>query len=294
MGRNLLAHLKAEGFPALGTQCTAEKSGLVTFDLFKDRIQDCVDREFFASNEPTVGVISAGISQVDRCLRERETTHVVNVENTIRLIQDFRDLGIKPLFISSHAVFDGETGYDDEERPKRPISEYGRQKLEVERYIEDQAPHTLVFRLDKVVGDNPEDAHMFSEWHKWILDNRTVTCIQGQLFAPTHVQDIARSIVLGCQQGLTGFYNLAGPEFFSREELARQFAVMLGREASIVSKPMEEFGFLDPRPLKSYLDSTKLVKATGIRFTSMREVMKSFIENTLAAQVSAAPAATDR
>ena len=290
VGRNLLTHLKSEGFPALGTQCTSKKPDLVSFDLFKDRIQDCVDREFFNSGEPVVGVITAGISQVDRCFQERETTHVVNVENTIQLIQDMRNLGVKPLFISSHAVFDGETGYDDEERPKRPISEYGRQKEEVERFIEEYAPDVLVYRLDKVVGDNPEDAHMFSEWHKWIMSGQTVTCIQGQLFAPTHVQDIAKAIVLCCQRGLTGIFNLAGPEFFSREELARQFAIMLGREALIVSKPMEEFGFKDPRPLKSYLDSTKFVKATGMRFTSMREVMNSFIQNTQATQ-SSAPAA---
>lgn len=287
VGRNLLAHLEAVGYPALGTQCASRKPGLITFDLFKDRIQDCIGREFFTGGEPVVGVITAGISQVDRCFQERETTRVVNVENTIQLIKDLQDLGVKPLFISSHAVFDGETGYDDEERPRRPISEYGRQKAEVECFIEEHAPDVLVLRLDKVVGDNPSDEHMFSQWYECILHNRTVTCIQGQLFAPTHVQDLARAIVLSCQQGLTGFYNLAGPEYFTREELAGQFAHMLGREASIVSKPMEEFGFLDRRPLKSYLDSTKFVKATGIRFTSMREVVNSFIQNTQAARASA-------
>jgi len=204
------------------------------------------------------------------------------VENTIRLIQDLQDLGVKPLVISSHAVFDGETGYEDEQRPRKPVSEYGRQKAEVECFIEVHRSDALVLRLDKLVGDNPTDKHMFSEWYQLILNNSSVTCIQGQLFAPTHVRDVARAIVLSCQRDLTGFFNLAGPEFFTREELARQFAFMLGREASIVSKPMEEFGFLDRRPLKSYLDSTKFVESTGMRFTSMRGVIRSFIQNTQA------------
>jgi len=287
VGRNLLAHLEAEGYQGLGTKRTSSRSDLIAFDLAKDRIQNCIDPEFFRGDETVVGVITAGISQIDRCYNERETTNVINVENTIRLIEDLQSLGAKPVFISSHAVFDGETGYDNEDRPTRPISEYGRQKAEVERFIAEQGRDVLVLRLDKVVGDNPNDPHMFSEWHEWVLNDKAITCIQGQLFAPTHVDDIARAIVLSCELDLGGVFNLAGPEFFTREELARQFVNIIGGEATIISKPMEDFGFLDGRPLKSYLDSTKFVNATGMRFTSMRTVINSFIQKTQTAETRA-------
>lgn len=108
-----------------------------------------------------------------------------------------------------------------------------------------------------------------------------ITCIQGQVFSPTLVDDVAKAIVLSCELGLHGVYNMANTEFFSREELARQFVAALGGEAVVVAKPQEDFNFLDPRPLKSYLDSTRFLKATGMRFTSMREVFNAFAAKTL-------------
>ena len=59
-------------------------------------------------------------------------------------------------------------------------------------------------------------------------------------------------------------------------ELVEQFALSLNMKAEIMPKPQSDFDFLDPRPLKSYLDSTKFIKATDVRFTSMREVFQQF------------------
>ena len=95
-------------------------------------------------------------------------------------------------------------------------------------------------------------------------------------FSPTFTGDIAREIYLGCKNGLSGVYNLANPEFFLRDELARQFSLALGEEAQIISKPQSKFNFVEPRPLKSYLDSSRFVKATGMYFTTMREVFNTF------------------
>lgn len=294
IGRHILTYVQSLGYASLGTQFTTKTSKLVTFDLAKDRIEDRVGPGFFRAGEPIAAVIAGGIVPFDRCFQERETAQIVNVDNTIRLVQDLTALRVKPVFLSSQAVYDGETGYHHEDRPRQPICEYGRQKADVERFIENDAPEALVLRLDYAVGDEPEEDHLFSRWRRWIEGNEPVPCIQGQLFSPTYVEDIAQGIELCCRLGLNGFYNLANTEFFTREELARQFVFALGCKAEVAAKPVEDFGFLDRRPLKSYLDSTKFVKATGMRFTSMREVMNSFIEKSQTAQPSALSAAGDR
>lgn len=280
IGRHVLAHVRSLGHPLVGTQWAAKDPSLTTFDLSADSIRDRVDPEFFGGGQEAVGIITAGIVPFDRCFQEKSLTRKVNVESTIRLIKDLQELGVKPVFMSSEAVYDGVTGYHDEERPRQPLCEYGRQKAEVERFIEETVPNGLVLRLDYVVGDDPQEDHLFSRWSRWITGGGPITCIQGQLFSPTYVEDVAQAIVLSCHVGLTGIYNLASPEYFSRDELARQFVHESGSETAVITKPVEEFGFLDQRPLRSYLDSTKLVKATGIRFTSMREVMRSFIQKT--------------
>jgi len=187
-----------------------------------------------------------------------------------------KTLGIKPVFISSSFVFDGTVGYYDEKYLPNPINEYGRQKVIVEEFISQNAPDALVVRLDKIVGDDPMEAHLLSEWYQSIREKQPIDCIEGQLFSPTLVKDVAKAIIVSCQQGLTGLYNVANSEFFMRGELARQFTLAIGKELKIVCKPQSEFNFLDQRPLKSYLDSNKFMKATNMRFTSMRDVFKVF------------------
>lgn len=281
MGRQLMSYIESSGYEVLGTQSWQRYPRLITFDLLKHRIQDRIQASFFDTAEPVYGVICAGVTKLKDCVQEREKSYKINVETTIRLIQDLLSMGAKPVFISSSFVFDGIAGYYGEDQPRSPVNVYGRHKVEVEDFIKSEAPGMLVPRLDKLVGTDPAQANMLAEWYGWMKQKAPITCIEGQVFSPTLVDDVAKAIVLGCQLGLTGIYNMANTEFFSREELAKQFVATLGGEAVVVAKPQEDFNFLERRPLKSYLDSTRFLKATGMRFISMREVFNSFATKTL-------------
>ena len=146
---NRFLKLKSLGYDAVGTQSGIKHKGLVTFDLLRHRIKDCIETSFLETNEPVFGVICAAVSQIDRCHREKEMRYKVNVENTIRLIQDLDGLGIKPVFISTSWVYDGEDGYYNEECPHNPICEYGKHKAIVEGFIENNMPSALILRLEK-------------------------------------------------------------------------------------------------------------------------------------------------
>jgi len=277
IGRCMLDHVRNEGFDAVGTRASAADENLLRFDLNSDRIADCLPAGFFVEGVPVYAAVFACVCQLDRCRRERETSYRINVRQTIQLLDDLAQLGAKPVFISSSYVHDGRTGYYTEESPPSPINEYGQHKLEVEQYIDKHLPQALVLRLDKIVGDEPTTSHLFTEWYRWIDEGRSITCIADQILSPTLSTDVARAVVAGCEQELNGLYNVANTEFIERAELARQFAAICGREAAIVSKPMDAFNFDDARPLKSYLDSSKFIRATGMRFTTMRETMEAFV-----------------
>lgn len=278
IGRHTLAYVRSLGYEARGTQNCSTYSGLIPFNLLEHRIGDCVGKEFFDTDTPVFGVICSAICQIDRCRQEPQLSYKVNVERTIALIEDLFALGATPVFLSSDGIFDGTLGYYSEEHPPSPVNEYGRQKVAVESYLHRAVPKSLTFRLSKIVGDDPLEHHIFSEWWQWLREGRPITCIDGQLFSPTFVDDVAKAIVLACARGLTGVYHVANPELFSRDELARQFLVALRCEAPIICKSQEALHFVDPRPAKSYLDSTRFVRATDMRFTSMRQVITQFIK----------------
>jgi dTDP-4-dehydrorhamnose reductase len=277
IGRHILHRLVAAGHAALGTQTASKDPKLIEFDLLRDRIAPCLPADFVRNEARGFAVICAALSQIDRCLRERDVSYAINVTHTIQLIQDVKAMGLQPVFLSTGSVYDGSIGYYDEAPLHCPINEYGRHKAAVETFIRDHVPSAVVLRLDKVVGDDPRENHLFSEWYSALAQNQPLVCIEGQLFSPTLVDDIGRALELTCERGLLGVYNVANPEFFSRDELARQFVLALGKKREVACKPQSFFNFCDPRGLKSYLDSTKFITTTGFRFTSMREVMKNFI-----------------
>lgn len=276
IGRHLLAHLRSSGFEVIGTQAHARERTLLNFDLLHHRINDCVDRSFFERPGRVQVVICAVIGDMDRCLAEQKLSWKINVENTIRLVDEVCALKARPVFFSTGFVFDGRTGYYTEDCPQSPANEYGRQKAEVERYLRENIPSAFVARLDKVVGDSVAEHHLFTEWYKLIIAGRPITCIEGTLVSPTHVDDVARAVLLACQHDLKGVFHIANAEFYSRDDLARQFCRALGMSPNVVCKPLPAFNFLDNRALKSCLDSAKFVRATGMRFTSVREMFAKF------------------
>jgi len=276
IGGHILRSAREAGVEALGTQSTARRQELTVFDLRRDRLEEkfgdaCLDGQ--------VHVIVAGaFSQIDRCLLERDTSHAVNVEGTIRLLRDAVSLGAVPVFLSSSFVFDGRRGHYGDHDAHSPISEYGRQKAQVERFVTQELPGALVLRLDKTVGDDPAEKHLLSEWWDAVTKCRPIRCIQDQQFSPTFVDDVAQGVVLACRQGLRGVLNLTNSECFLRSELAEQFVAESGAVSEVVQMSQTDLGFVDLRPEKSSLESSAFVRATGVRFTPMHQVMTSFLD----------------
>ena len=277
IGGNVLRYARSLGFSALGTQSRPRLEGLITFDLLHHRISDCVDRSFFDGPDNVHVLICAVVSNMDLCLTDRTTAHAVNVEKTIQLIDDVTALGANTAFLSTCFVFDGSVGYYNEDSPLSPINEYARHKVEVEDYLRLRVPGSLVMRLEKIIGDDPGENHFLTQCYNSISENRPIVAIEGSILSPTWVNDVARAYVRACEMGLDGVYHVTNSEFFHRDELARQFCHALGAPPNVVTKPLADFHFADKRALKSYLDGSRFVKKTGIRFTPMRDVFREFI-----------------
>lgn len=278
VGRHTWRYLRSLGWTVVGTRVRSGDPDLRVFNIVTDRLADRVEELMGGAGLPNYVVNCAAMAQPDRCYRERELSYQINVVGTIRLIEDAFALGIRALCMTSGFAYDGRAGYYADCETHCPINEYGRHKAAVEEYCAAHRPETLLYRLDKVVGDDPAEDHLFSEWYRWHLAGQPIVCIADQLFSPTNVRDVARAVQAGCERNLTGVYNIANPEFFTREELARQFFRILGRPARIVCKTQEELNFLDLRPEKTYLDSSRFQRDAQFRFTSMRESIQTFIE----------------
>lgn len=277
LGRYVLAEAARQGFATLGTTTKpAQRPGFVRFDLSEDHpITAAVPPGFFGGGSVWV-VVCACTTPMDRCRTDWDYAYRVNVTNTVRLIDEVCGLGGRVVFVSTSYVFDGSVGYYPEDWPHSPTSAYGEQKSVVDRHVAAAHPDSLVVRLDKIVGADAADRHPFTEWWELAAGGKPVVCIENQVMSPTLVDDLARGIVTACRSGLRGVYHLTGPESFLRDHLARHFLRAVGLPGAVVTRPMREFGFADPRPLNTYLDSSRFAATTGMRFTPMSAVMGRF------------------
>lgn len=279
VGSSVVAEARRRGYEVLGTQSRPRPSDLIAFDLAEHRIADRLPASFRDAESPLFAAVCFKYGPMERYAGDAGRSEFLEVERTIQLVNDLLALGARPICLSTSYVFDGKAGYYPDAFPRNPISAYGRNKARVEAYLDTVADQVLTLRLDKIVGDAMMPGHLFAEWFAAIETGKPITCIANQILSPTYVRDVAMGVLNGCESGLLGIYNFANPEFFSRDELARQFATALGLPADVRSRPQETFGFTELRPLRSYLDASQFAAATGMRYTPMRRVFHTYTIN---------------
>ncbi len=253
LGRRLLAAARAARPGAVGTS-RRPQAGLLPLDLARPDL----DPAFGATGGPTVAVIAAGVTRVDRCQRDPDGTAAVNVHGTLRLAASLAARGIRPIFLSSDRVFDGREGapFDETARPEA-ASVYGRQKLAVERALLDACPGALVVRLSKLYGPARGDGGLFDAMADRLAAGRPVDPPYDQFFNPTSVADAVEAILHLAAAGTAGIVHACAEPPCGRRELGLRLAGLLGADPALVPPP--------PGPaLRTALVAGRLGAETGL------------------------------
>jgi len=140
-----------------------------------------------------VAIFCAGITRIDLCEKYPELTKIINVDNTIRVIQELLDLGTHVIFLSSNLVFDGTKQFYYPNDETCPVSNYGNFKLMVENSFDSSS--FSVLRLTKVLTKN---ALFLKRWQKYILSGEKVITYTNHFVSPitpTQVKDAIMQII---------------------------------------------------------------------------------------------------
>lgn len=271
---------KARNIEVIGLARKECGDGIYPFHIADDSIGAILaKRPFLGGKEKICAVIAAGVTNIRQCYENRAYSDAVNVTGMKKLLSFFSGHGIKTLYLSSDAVFDGKKGNYCETDIPRPLCVYGRQKLEIESYIAQHMPDGLVYRLSKVVDECSRFNHLFREFYEQFQRGEEIECIEGLRFCPTCARDVARAILLGFELELKGVYHVANDQRFSRYALAKMCLASFGSSKLPLRAPMENFTFKEPKALDTTLNTEKFRRASGMRFTTIDEALPRFIEN---------------
>jgi dTDP-4-dehydrorhamnose reductase len=277
LGRSLL---KTLGDRALGSYERKPFPGGIHFDAVRSTLAE-VEASLPADLRHVF--ILYAVANPDLCARDPLGTRATNVESTIRLCKQCFERNLIPVFLSTDYVYSSRPGERTEDEFRSPTTEYGRQKAEVEEWLESVAQPWLICRSSKIVGGELGTHSVFGQWIEDIKGGRTIRCALDQIFTPGDVRDVAAAIVKLADSGQRGLFHVAGQRSMSRYELASLLIAELRNRRPDVAVAFEscklaDIPFFETRPLDTSISTAKLRGAITHRFTSMEDLAREVVD----------------
>lgn len=268
IGKNICEHFSKEDKPFIGTYYNSLQKNLHYFDLQNPDLRNLnVDLR-----KVSHAVICSAITNIDTCKREETKTYKINVDGTKKVLEQLFEHRIFPLFFSSDYVFNGERGNYTENDETNPCTVYGRYKKTIEDFLLKSKNEFLIARISKIFGLVPKDGTILTTWKEQLLEDKNIQAAYDQIFSFTYIQDLVGVLNSAIEKRLTGIYNVASPESFSRLDLAKMLKSRLKIESGkIIPCSIDDFNFLDSRPKNTSLDTKKIQADTGFKFSRIED-----------------------
>jgi len=177
-------------------------------------------------------IICAAVTDIAYCEKNPNRTRKINVEGTVELVKQFSKKGTHILFLSSNQVFDGRNPMQKPNAPRRPVTEYGRQKVEVETFIENFS-NACILRMTKVIHPG---LGILRRWEKSLSEGQPILAFTDLSVSPISINDVIKKIDLLVRQKAKGIFQISGSNDMSYFEFAKDFATSNGFPKELVRK----------------------------------------------------------
>lgn len=170
-------------------------------------------------------ILCAAVTGLENCERDPAGTRAVNVTATIALAERLAEQGTPVTFLSSNRVFGPDAVLPAEDDSPGPLTEYGRQKLMVERHLLERVPGSKIIRLTKVVSPR---LPLFVGWRNSFENGDPVTAYDNLYLCPLAFNIAAASILeigMGPQHGV---FHLSASDSLSYFDVACWLAARTG------------------------------------------------------------------
>ena len=218
---------------------------------------------------PDVVIHCASRTDVDGIEEDEEGGWQANVLATRVLLDALRDLDAKFIHISTDAVYSGIMGPYDEEMETAPCNWYGKTKLESEMLVS-QRYGSLILRTN-LYGWNIQNKMSLAEWFldRLRTDQRTMGFVDAH-FSSIYTFLLAEIIEKCLRQDLTGIYNCACRDAWSKHEFGQRIAAAFGLDpAQVLPTSLDNVGLKAKRGKNLRLNVTRLENALGEALPTM-------------------------
>lgn len=272
VGEHLLRRLIASGATPIGTYhrhpLQIEGATMVPLD-WTDRAQV---RTLLRRFQPRILYHLAALTSAPACEADPAAARQDIVVATENLVQESRQLGPAPWIValSTDLVFQGDAAPYQEADPAKPLSVYGRCKLEAEQCLPEE---TTIVRASLLYGPPTTHGSSFLSWLVGgLLRREPVTLFTDEIRTPLHVDDLVNALIALGEAQAAGLWHAGGPERLDRFRMGQIVARTWGEpETYLKPSRLADAVHAAPRPKDVSLDSRKL-------WTYLNQTPRSFGE----------------
>ena len=243
------------------------------------------------SARPEVVINCAAWTDVDGCETDQEHAQLTNALGPEFLAKQCRDIDALFITISTDYVFDGtkEGFYTQRDQPK-PISVYGRSKLEGERRAQAAWARTIIVRSGYIFGTGGKN--FLSRVVEQSRSGAPLKAIDDMTGTPTYGRDLAQRLRQLAEIDRPGIYHVVNAgEGASFHEFATAALAIIGcDDAEIRPVSVADLNLPAPRPRNSRLRCL-LSPAIGLEpLPNWRDGLRNFIAEQVTSGQSAGSA----
>ena len=228
LGRALVAAGQAGPVAVWHTTRRGDDVGQIRFQL---ELADPEVQWRLPQQQFSVVFLSAGVTSIQTCEAQPEVTRRVNVVQPLLLAQRLWDQGAFVVCLSSSTVFDGQTPFAKPTDVTKPLSEYGRQKLALERGLLALGERVAIVRLSKVIAPNNA---LFSGWRSDLLSGQVIRPFSDMAVAPVSLPFAVAAVHHIARVRAAGLHHISAAADASYADLAKHMASVLQAPAALV------------------------------------------------------------
>ncbi len=221
IGGNLMRHLSQElNWNVVGTYFSYKAKDCLYFNTLDLNDSENFDVDSFG---PEVIVHCGALTWVDYCEDHEEESYektVLSTKNALEIAARHKSTFI---YLSTDYVFDGAKGPYREDDEVRPLSVYGRHKLEAEKLVESYEGKSIIGRVTNVYGDEERGKNFIARLVEMARSGKeeVMNFPIDQYATPVNAYDVGRALALLISNNKEGIYNIASTDFVNRYQLAK-------------------------------------------------------------------------
>ena len=218
----------------------------------------------------------AGITKLDDCAKNKRLSNKININYPKKIIKFLKHQNIYFLYVSSDAVYNGNSPNHKENEILKPNTIYGKQKKIIEQYIVKKLKKYSILRISRVIFDKKNYQDIIQEFLEIAKDSKEFSAATDQYFNPTFIQELDKVFKFFLQNEIIGIYNFCSKKRFSRFS----FMSLLKKNyknttVKLNQTKLKNLKFLDNRPSDTSMSTSKINKIfSHHNFDVSKEILK--------------------